>query len=77
MNSGRMGGGKGRWKRKERKVGVLKGREAVEIGAGGRGVYATKPQYFAVDRRVKVRKTRKKGREPGMQGTRSAGFGPP
>ena len=38
MNSGRMGGGKGRWKRKERKVGVLKGCEAVEIGAGGRGV---------------------------------------
>ena len=33
-----MGGGKGRRKRKERKVAVLKGCEAVEIGAGGGGL---------------------------------------
>lgn len=76
MDPGKMGGGKGRRKRKERKVTVLKGCEAVEIGAGGGGLH-DKPQYFAVDRRVKVRKTRKKGRKPGMQGTGSAGFGPP
>ena len=33
-----MGDGKGRWKRKARKVAVLKGCEAVEIGAGGGGL---------------------------------------
>ena len=38
LDPGKMGGGKGRRKRKERKVTVLKGCEAAEIGAGGRGV---------------------------------------
>lgn len=38
LEPGRMGDRKGRRKRKERKVGVLKGCEAVEIGGAGRGV---------------------------------------
>ena len=38
MDPGKMRGGKGRRKRKERKVAILKGCEAVEIGAGVRGV---------------------------------------
>lgn len=60
LEPGRMGDRKGRRKRKERKVGVLKGCEAVEIGGGG-GELRDKAQYFAIDKRVKVRKPRKKG----------------
>ena len=50
-------------------MGVLKGGEAIEIGEGGGGL-RDKAQYFAIDKRVKL----KKGREPGMQGTGSGFF---
>ena len=73
--TGRVGGrGKhGRW-------GVLKGREPVELGGGGgegRGEIGDKAQYFAIDKRVILRKPRKKGAGAGNARYGKWGLGPP
>ena len=69
-NRGREG--YGRREKKGREVGAPKGREAGEIGEN----YATFI-IFRNRKRAKGRKPRKKGREPGLQGTGGGRFGPP
>ena len=71
--TGRVGGrGKhGRW-------GILKGCEPVEIGGGGGwGEIRDKAQYFAIDKRVILRKPRKKGAGAGNARYGKWGFGRP
>ena len=71
MGDGRVGG-----RGKNGKWGVLKGCKPVEIGGRGGG-YATELNLSQSTKGLKRGSQEKKGREPGMQGTGSGGFGPP